>query len=77
MICPECQKEGKKSKVWQGSTVMTAMYSDSYWDENGKEHIHNPNDRATEYRCSKNHQWHITRKNKCPSCNWPEASDER
>ena len=37
MLCPQCQTEGKRSKVilYPGQTVPKLKFTDGYWDENG------------------------------------------
>lgn len=57
MQCPECQKEGKKSKVYQGMSTTTLLGWIPYWDEEGKYHNDNPNTTTTEYSCSNGHRW--------------------
>lgn len=57
MKCSECVKEGKKSIVNVGGTTVTAMATQHYFDEDGKEHVHNPNTYSTTYFCSNGHTW--------------------
>ena len=37
VLCPQCQTEGKKSKVilYPGQTTLKMKFTDGYWDENG------------------------------------------
>ena len=59
MICAECKAEGRTSKVYPGSSRVTcAMYS-SYYDEEGKRHHHDKNERTTGYLCSNGHNWTV------------------
>lgn len=57
MKCPECQKEGKTSRVYVGATSSTLMGFAPYYDEEGNHHHNDPNIRTTEYRCSNGHRW--------------------
>ena len=57
MICPECIKAGLKSMVYVGGSSSTLMMYDHYFDEDGKEHFHNPNTTTTSYSCSQGHKW--------------------
>jgi hypothetical protein len=36
VLCPQCQTEGKRSKVilYPGQTVPKMKFTDGYWDEN-------------------------------------------
>lgn len=65
MICEQCKQDGKTSRVSRGLTYVTAMGYDQYYDENGKEHFHDPNKRTTSFACSNGHQFEITRIPKC------------
>jgi hypothetical protein len=37
VLCPQCQTEGKRSKVilYPGQTVPKMRFTDGYWDESG------------------------------------------
>jgi hypothetical protein len=73
MICEECRKQGLKSKVFIGMQTCTAMYSDSYYDEDGNYHFHDPNITTTVYSCSNDHTWTVkTSGRRCPvsDCEW-------
>lgn len=57
MRCPECEREGKKSKVYVGMSTRTLMGWQPYYDEDGKFHNDDPNHTTTEYDCSNGHKW--------------------
>lgn len=57
MICPECKKEGKKSRVCPGVSMVTAMWCPPFYDEDGKYHHHDANITTTNYKCSNGHTW--------------------
>lgn len=59
MKCPQCEKEGKTSKVYVGASTTTCMsLSDAYFDENGIYHESiDPNSHFQEYSCSNGHHW--------------------
>lgn len=69
MKCPECAKEDKKSKVFEGYTTSTDMYSSPYYDEEGNYHHHDLNRVNTNYSCSNGHFFSVNRPNKC-HCGW-------
>jgi hypothetical protein len=56
-FCPECQKEGQRSKVYIGATSVTLMAVHRYYDEDGDLHVDDPNKMTTTYSCSNGHQW--------------------
>ena len=57
MICQKCKRDGKRSKVYVGTSTVTAMYSQPYYDEDGK-YVHNdPNTTTTTYWCSNSHRF--------------------
>lgn len=57
MICPECQKQGLKSKVYPGVSTVTLMGISEYYDEEGRYHRDDPNIRTSSFSCSKGHRW--------------------
>lgn len=72
MICAFCKAEGNTSKVYEGSTVVTAMGSQTFWDEHGQRHDHDPNVCSQSFRCSKEHEWGTSDRSRCPAvgCQW-------
>lgn len=73
MICPECKKQGLKSKVYPGSSTRTLMYCPPFYDEEGRYHHHDSNITATEYSCSRGHKWTEETTGSC-WCGWPEET---
>ena len=55
MKCPQCQKEGKRSRVSVGPSSTTLMSVHSYYDEDGKFFQDDPNITTTSYSCSEGH----------------------
>ena len=74
LICPECKKEGKKSRVYPGASTTTLMYCAPYYDEDGEYHHHDSNWHDTDYRCSEGHRWSERTPSKCPNpkCDWKQ-----
>lgn len=75
MKCPECQKDGEKSKVYVPTCGMrTLMGWQSFWDEDGNYHSHDLNTTTTIYSCSRGHEWTVKSKDPCqvPGCEWAE-----
>lgn len=56
-FCPECQKQGLKSRITVGSTYMTLAAVHHYYDEDGNYQVEDPNYTYTEYTCSNGHHW--------------------
>jgi len=69
MLCPKCQEENKKSKVYNGCTFCTAVYYRPYYDEEGTYHNHDANKRTTSYSCSNGHRFSVTDYGSC-RCGW-------
>lgn len=77
MKCPQCVKQGKKSKVYIGMSSRTAAYCPPFYDEDGVYHLHDSNITHTDYRCSNRHGWtEREERTPCPTCGnwWEEAS---
>ena len=68
MICPECEKDGLKSKVYLSINSTTSYYP-PFFDEEGRYHNHDNNTTTTEYSCSYGHNWVDRRKGIC-WCGW-------
>ena len=69
MICPECKEQGLKSKVFQDQSRTTLICAETFWDEEGEYHIHDPNVTTTEYHCSNEHHRELESVTKlCPAC---------
>lgn len=69
MKCPQCVKEGKKSKVYPGVSMTTAMWCPPFYDEEGNYHHHDSNVTTTEYSCSNGHKWTEKTSGSC-WCGW-------
>ena len=76
MLCPECVKEGKTSKVYPGCSFCTDMYCPPFYDEAGNYHHHDRNYVTTSYRCSNGHSFNECKKNSC-WCGWPENTEAK
>ena len=77
MICSTCSEDGSKSRVFSLGTYSTLMGGSSgFWDENGKKHWHDVNERVTKYQCSNGHEWSEVDDNECgaPGCNWSRSA---
>jgi hypothetical protein len=59
MKCPECEKLGLKSVVYEGTAFSTCVYSQPYYDENGIYYRPDNNKTTTEYKCSNGHSFKI------------------
>ena len=57
LLCPTCQKEGKRSQVQIGTTTCTLMAPSQYYDEDGKYSYKDLNTCTTRYRCSNGHSF--------------------
>ena len=57
MICGQCEREGKKSKVYVGLPTGTLMGWVSYYDEDGNYVNEDPNVTTTDYSCSNGHRF--------------------
>ena len=76
MICPECKKQGLKSKVYQWGTSSTLLYWQPFYDEDGKLHCHNRNTIMTDYDCSNGHHWVDKSIGSC-WCGWSDDEEMR
>ena len=74
-LCPVCVKEGKKSQVFPGVAMTTAMYAQAFYDEKGKYHCHDPNITTRTYTCTNRHQWRVRSHGNCP-CGWNGGKPE-
>jgi len=71
MLCPDCQKENRTSKVYSGSATSTLKAWTPYWDEKGTLHSHDPNYREQQYNCSNGHHWTTKSLPPCLNCSYP------
>lgn len=75
MICETCQGEGRTSRVFPGIGFRTAVMGESYYDEQGVFHDHDPNESVSSYSCSNGHHWRVRRYSKC-ACGWSGGTDQ-
>jgi hypothetical protein len=59
MKCPECEKQGLKSIVFEGPSWSTCVFSEPYYGENGIYHRPDHNKTSTNYRCSNGHLFEV------------------
>ena len=76
MKCSKCVAEGKTSRVYTGGGSSTCMAWDTYYDEDGKYHSHDPNYHSSNYRCSNGHEWVMTYIAKCSSCDYGKDDEK-
>lgn len=69
VICKECQAEGRKSRIHPGTSTSSLVVGETYYDEAGKYHNHDPNSIKTWYSCSNGHSWREETFSKC-WCGW-------
>jgi len=69
MICPTCRTNGTKSTIdFDGMRHSTAMIAHHFFDENGKEHHHDPNWYTDSLICSNGHLIDRAMKKGCGNC---------
>lgn len=73
IICPICEKQGTKSKVYSKGAMTTLMGYPSYYDEDGNYHHHNRNLITEQFNCEFGHTFVRKSHNGCPS--YPENCD--
>jgi hypothetical protein len=77
MKCPECEQLGLQSILWMaGAGVKTDLAPESFCDENGQYHFHDPNQMGESAICSNGHQMMIRHGNECSvkHCNYGEPT---
>lgn len=78
MKCPVCEGEGQTSKVYpDGFGSTTAMLGETYWDEEGVWHSHDPNTSSEGYSCSRGHIWTVVQQQACPAGDWAGSRQVR
>jgi NAD-dependent SIR2 family protein deacetylase len=65
-----CKEQKLRSTVTGGGGYSTSMGFQTYNDEDGNYHSHNPNTRSASYSCSNGHMFTISGQDKCPSCDY-------
>jgi hypothetical protein len=76
VICPACQQEGKVSTVTRAGVFSTAMPATSYYDEQGRPHLHDPNKHSESMRCSNGHVLKRVWTTRCASCDFGDEEVE-
>ena len=71
MQCPECVKEGMRSRVFPQGSSITLMSSQPFYDEEGTYHNHDGNIIKEAYLCSRDHRWNKRFNRPCPAGDWP------
>lgn len=66
MICPYCQKEGKTSRLYPNGGTSTLALGESFYDEEGRWHTHDPNIHTSGWYCSNGHRWVEKTRRACP-----------
>ena len=69
VVCPECKAQGLKSTVTLAHMASTLMYWEPYYDEDGRLHAHDPNNKWEYYDCSRGHEFRLPR---LCWCGWPK-----
>jgi 5-deoxy-D-glucuronate isomerase len=69
VICEICRSEGKKSRVTPHGGTRHLLGWESYYDEEGKYHAHDPNYLMASFSCSNGHSWQKNIPNTC-WCGW-------
>ena len=79
MICKKCSDQGLKSKMCQQQqTYQRLMAQRSFYDEEGRLHIHDGNRETTKYICTNGHEWTLISFHKCVrgrDCDWKGGED--
>lgn len=69
--CTECGALAKTGGTWGYST---AMYCAPFYDETGRQHVHDRNTHSVSYVCRNDHNFTVTRKGEC-WCGWPTQEE--
>lgn len=68
MKCPTCEGSGERSKVYLSPAYRSQMSIETFYDEDGDLHTHDPNEAVTHYRCTSGHHWTSTYVQECHEC---------
>ena len=76
MFC--CQENGLESKLYLSGGIRTIYEVETYHDEKGRYHRHDPSRRSARFRCSNGHGGKITRWMKCSveGCQFNDGKDD-
>lgn len=65
VICPVCQKENKKSKVYYKGKSTDLMGCPEFYDTEGNWYYHDINRKVSVYECTNGHAWGVTEFDQC------------
>jgi hypothetical protein len=71
--CPECVKQGLTSRVYDNGSLCTLMGGgETFYDEAGERHRHDPNRVTNGWYCSNQHYFSQVTGFSCPNrkCGW-------
>lgn len=75
-LCELCQAQGLRSRVSEiVSSTMTLEWREppqTFWDEDGRKHVHDPRMYSRRFQCSNRHSWVEDNPRRC-WCGFPEA----
>lgn len=77
LVCDQCKELGMKSKIHGGWGEKTLMGFETYYDEDGKFHSHDPNKCTSTYTCSNNHRFTIKWITPCKSCDYGHGVEQQ
>jgi hypothetical protein len=72
MKCSTCVGEGLQSTVTEMVLASQCVHWFPYYDQDGKQHSHDPNLHTTAYECSNGHTWVENKRREC-WCGWPHG----
>lgn len=78
--CPLCVAAGARHSLFienEPTPPSQRVRADEFWDEDAKQHIHDPNRYKMHLRCSNGHFFNITHLTRCPSraCDWNKQDE--
>lgn len=77
IVCDQCRAAGLKSTVRiTAAKTLAAGEFEAFWDEDGRQHRHDPNSTSRMLHCSNGHTWEFTApRPPCPvvDCEWNNA----
>ena len=73
--CPECRKLDIPGTVYRISSTATLIESAQFYDEQDRQHVHNPSIEKVTYQCSYGHTWIAECRSSC-WCGWTNIPDK-
>lgn len=72
--CPHCANQGRTNFGFLSGAMGDSQAIEELMDDQGRKHIHDPNETRLSYRCSDGHKWSLGVRVKCPvdGCDWNE-----